>query len=121
MLALYRAERQADALAAYRRAQAILDEELGLEPGDELKQLEQAILRHEVAPVTPPGERHNLPAPVTSFVGREAELAEIERLLGQTRLLTLTGVGGVGKTRLALEAARRAVPDFPGGVRPATG
>jgi len=116
MLALYRGERQADALAAYQRARSMLDEQFGLEPGDELKQLEQAILRHEVEPVTPPEERHNLPAPLTSFVGREAELAEIERLLGETRLLTLTGVGGVGKTRLALEAVRRALLDYPGGV-----
>jgi predicted ATPase/DNA-binding SARP family transcriptional activator len=116
MLALYRAQRQAEALAAYRRARTIFDEELGLEPGAELKALEQAILRHEIAPVQPPEERHNLPAPLTSFVGRQAELADIERLLGRTRLLTLTGVGGVGKTRLALEAGRRALPELPDGA-----
>jgi predicted ATPase/DNA-binding SARP family transcriptional activator len=116
MLALYRAERQADALAAYQRARELLDQELGVEPSEELKRLEQAILRHEVEPARPPEQRHNLPAAVTSFVGREAELAEIERLLAETRLLTLSGVGGVGKTRLALEAAARALPDFPDGV-----
>jgi len=116
MLALYRAERQADALAVYRRARAILAEELGLEPGEQLRALEQAILRQEVPPVRPPQQRHNLPAPVTSFVGREAELAEIEELLAENRLVTLTGVGGVGKTRLALEAAARALGDCPGGV-----
>jgi predicted ATPase/DNA-binding SARP family transcriptional activator len=116
MLALYRAGRQADALAAYRRAREILDEELGLEPSEELKRLEQVILRQEVPAVAPPEERHNLPAPVTSFVGREAELAEVERLLATNRLVTLTGVGGVGKTRLALEGAGRALPDFADGV-----
>lgn len=116
MLALYRAGRQADALAAYQRARGILNEQLGLEPSDELKQLEAAILRHDVPPARPPDERHNLPAPLTSFVGREAELAAIDRLLRETRLLTLSGVGGVGKTRVALEAARRLLPDFPDGV-----
>ena len=109
MLALYRAERQTDALAAYRRARGLLADELGLEPGEELQRLEQSILRHEVPAARPPEERHNLPAQVSSFVGREAELADIARLLGTSRLLTLTGVGGVGKTRLALEAAGRAL------------
>jgi predicted ATPase/DNA-binding SARP family transcriptional activator len=116
MLALYRAGRQADALAAYRRAREILDQELGLDPSEELRALEQAILRHEVPLARPPEERHNLPAPLTSFIGREQELTEISSLFDQTRLLTLTGVGGVGKTRLALEAARRALPDFSDGV-----
>ena len=116
MLALYRAERQADALATYRRARSLLDEELGLEPSEELKQLEQAILRHEVEPVQPQQQLHNLRAPLTSFVGRATELADIAALLGETRLLTLTGVGGAGKTRLALEAASRALDDFLDGV-----
>ena len=116
MLALYRAERQADALAAYREARRMLDEELGLEPSEELKDLEVAILRHEVPPARPPEERHNLPTPPTSFVGRESELAEVERLLGAARLLTLTGVGGAGKTRLAVEAAHRARLGFPDGA-----
>ena len=109
MLALYRAGRQADALAAYRRARTRLDE-LGLEPGEELRRLEQAILRQEVAGVTPPEERHNLPAPLTSFVGREASSPTSSGCSQTTRLVTLTGVGGVGKTRLALEAATRARP-----------
>ena len=97
MLAMYRAERQADALAAYRRARAVLDEELGLEPGEELQRLEQAILRHEVPPARPPEERHNLPAAVSSFVGRERELAEVDRLLRTCRLLTLSGVVASGR------------------------
>lgn len=116
MLALYRSQRQAEALEAYQRAYKVLGKELGLEPSEKLKALEQAILRHEVEPATPPEERHNLPAPLTNFIGREVELGEITSLLEETRLLTLTGVGGVGKTRLALEAGRRALPASPDGV-----
>jgi predicted ATPase/DNA-binding winged helix-turn-helix (wHTH) protein len=116
MLALYRAGRQTDALAAYQRARTGLDEELGLEPGQELRDLELAVLRHEVPTPRPAGDRHNLPEPVTTFVGRSSELAELPALLLESRLVTLTGVGGVGKTRLALEVARAAVVEFPGGV-----
>ena len=58
----------------------------------------------------------NLRPPTTSFVGREAELAELETALKEHRLVTLTGVGGVGKTRLALEVAARSAHDFPDGV-----
>src|SRR5262249_38287441 len=61
MLALYRSERQADALAAYRRARSALDEELGIEPGVELQALEAAILRHEVPAPASAEIRHNLP------------------------------------------------------------
>jgi predicted ATPase/DNA-binding SARP family transcriptional activator len=116
VLALYRCERQADALAAYRRARDLLAEELGLEPGDELQRLEHAVLRHEVPPIPRHVQPHNLPAPLTSFVGRESEIAELKRLLLEARLLTLTGVGGVGKTRLALELATCVVEEFPGSV-----
>ena len=59
---------------------------------------------------------NNLPAQLTSFVGREREIAEVCRLLQRTRLLTLTGAGGCGKSRLALEVARARLGDFPGGV-----
>ena len=115
VLALYRAERQADALAAYRRARDLLATELGLEPGEELRRLEQAVLRQEV-PAAPPPARHNLPAPLTSFLGREQDLARVEELLGEARLVTLTGTGGTGKTRLALEAGARLAGRFPDGV-----
>ena len=114
VLALYRCERQADALATYRRARDLLAEELGLEPSEELRRLEQAVLRQDVPPVARRPQRHNLPAQLTSFVGREHELAELERLLPEARLLTLTGVGGVGKTRLALELAARLVEELRG-------
>ena len=115
VLALYRAERQADALAAYRRARNMLAAELGLEPGEDLRRLEQAVLRQEV-PAAAPAVRHNLPALLTSFVGREPELDELADLLDEARLVTLTGTGGTGKTRLALEAATRAAAQFGNGV-----
>jgi predicted ATPase/DNA-binding SARP family transcriptional activator len=116
VLALYRSGRQADALAAYRDARRVLAEELGLEPGEELRRLEQAILRHEVDAVAPAEARHNLPAPTTSFVGRERELADLSTALREHRLVTLTGIGGSGKTRLALETARRQLDAWADGV-----
>ena len=112
MFALYRSGRQADALAAYGRARTRLHDDLGLEPSDELRRLEQEILRHEVPPARLGEEvRRELPTPLTTFVGRDGELAEIGHLLGETRLVTLTGVGGTGKTRLAIEAATRLTRD----------
>lgn len=110
MLALYRTGRQADALAAYHRARSALDEQLGIEPGAELRELEAAILRQEVPDAEErrqPGR--GLPVSLTSFVGRTRELDDVRTLLQRARLVTLVGVGGVGKTRLALEAARRAL------------
>jgi predicted ATPase/DNA-binding SARP family transcriptional activator len=116
ILALYRSGRQADALDAYRRARALLADELGLEPGDELRELERAVLRHEVGAAPAAEARHNLPAPVTSFVGRERELADLERLLRAHRLVTITGMGGAGKTRVALETARGQAGAWTDGV-----
>jgi predicted ATPase len=68
-------------------------------------------------PVSPePSYRHNLATPLTSFIGREHELAEVQARLAGARLVTLTGVGGCGKTRLALEVSRAVVDHYPDGV-----
>src|SRR5215470_3273800 len=64
----------------------------------------------------PATQRHNLPQQLTSFIGHEDDLDEYAALLEQTRLLTLTGIGGCGKTRLALKLAERVLPSFPDGV-----
>ncbi|MFI7421838.1 BTAD domain-containing putative transcriptional regulator [Nonomuraea sp. NPDC049684] len=112
MKALYRGGRQSEALAGYEELRARLAEELGLDPSPELAALHRAILRHDPSlaappPAADPGPPTNLPAPLTPLVGRDADLAEVAALLADSRLVTLTGPGGVGKTRLALAAARR--------------
>src|SRR5579864_3153852 len=66
--------------------------------------------------LSPPRRLHNLPAQLTSFIGRESEIAEIKHLLGTARLLTLTGAAGCGKTRLALQIASEILPEFPDGA-----
>jgi predicted ATPase/DNA-binding SARP family transcriptional activator len=109
MLALYRCGRQADALETFQEARRVLSEQLALEPGPELRRLQEAILSHDpaIAPVpAAPARRGNLPASSTSFVDREEALARIVELLREHRLVTLTGPPGVGKSRLALEALR---------------
>jgi predicted ATPase/DNA-binding SARP family transcriptional activator len=120
MLALYRSGRQADALAAYQDARSTLLDELGLEPSPELRQLEAAILRQDPALDIEPAElraRRRLPSPATVLVGRRREVEEVVALLrGEARLVTLTGAGGTGKTRVALQAAHELADVFPHGV-----
>ncbi len=109
MLALYRSGRQADALETFQEARRVLSDELALEPGPDLRRLQEAILAQDpaIAPVAvAPRPRGNLPSPSTSFVGREDELDRIVDFLRANRLVTLTGPPGVGKSRLAVEAAR---------------
>lgn len=127
--ALQRAGRRSDALAAYQDYRLHLSEELGLDPSVSIERLHLRILDGdgddgtETAtgddaaasaesiphrPMVPArGIRPTLPAPITPLVAREPELTTLARLLESTRLLTLTGTGGAGKTRLAIEAARR--------------
>ncbi|MFI6499262.1 AfsR/SARP family transcriptional regulator [Nonomuraea typhae] len=114
--ALYRAGRQSDALAAYADLRERLAGELGLDPSPELADLHTRILRQDPALQAPARVPTNLPAPVTALIGREGALAEVRALLADNRLVTLTGPGGVGKTRLALAAASASAAAFPDGT-----
>ncbi|GAB2967850.1 BTAD domain-containing putative transcriptional regulator [Saccharothrix stipae] len=114
--ALYRSGRQGEALAGYDDLRRRLAGELGVDPSPELTALHRAMLNQDadLAPPVRPGG--NLPNPLTELVGRERDVAEVRRLLAGHRLVTLTGPGGVGKTRLAVETAGRLVDGFPDGV-----
>ncbi|WP_069110910.1 BTAD domain-containing putative transcriptional regulator [Jiangella alba] len=131
--ALVAAGRPAAALAAYERTREALADELGTDPSAELTALHTAILRGELpppsagpasapmpapapAPADRPAPRTNLRAGLTSFVGRDADVAQVRALVGEYRLTTLTGPGGSGKTRLAGEASRGLVEATPDGV-----
>lgn len=109
MLALYRAGRQAEALATYHAYRERIDDELGLDPSPALDARYRAILVQDPA-LLPPGSSSNaggrrLPAIGTSFVGRDRELGRMRALIARSRLVTLVGPGGSGKTRLAIESA----------------
>ncbi len=118
--------RRDEALKQYERLREDLRREEAREPNAASRRLHEEILADRFPPTHPPEEhpmedaggarRHNLPASLTSFVGRERELVELKRALAMTRLLTLTGAGGCGKTRLALEVARDLVGAYPDGV-----
>jgi len=101
-----------EALRQYQLCQQMLEEEFGVEPAEETKQLHQRIRNAEKRP------RFELPTPTTPFVGRKDELAEISRLLASPncRLLTLVGLGGMGKTRLALHYAQQNQDAYLDGV-----
>ena len=123
MTALYSAGRQAAALEVYQRTRAELAEQLGLEPGPALKTLQSEILE-QAATLNPSGPNGtarppgSLPVPATPFLGRERELVEVTGLLRVTgtRLLTLTGAGGSGKTRLALRVAEGLAAEYRDGA-----
>ncbi|GAA2282194.1 XRE family transcriptional regulator [Streptomyces ruber] len=133
MLALYRSGRQAEALAAYRQARALLVDQLGIEPGPELQSLEQAVLTADpaLAPLAPEGapSGHSrsarvpclLPGDVAGFTGRERQMAWLDRLTVADQASTtaviglVSGTPGVGKTALAVHWAHRVRPAFPDG------
>ena len=109
MQALYQGGLDTDALATFRSWRRYLSEELGLDPSPALQRIEQEILQHALPPPDslPRPVSRALPLPVTSFVGRDEDRLAVADLLGEVRLLTLHGPGGVGKTRLALEVTAR--------------
>ena len=140
MQALYRDGRQAEALAVYRRARRVLVDELGTEPGAELRELHRQVLATGLAQAAPeparlpPGDARmgsarrktvprELPGPVPQFVGRAAELADLsdalERATAQQPqglvILAIAGTAGVGKTALAVQWAHQVAERFPDG------
>jgi DNA-binding SARP family transcriptional activator/Tfp pilus assembly protein PilF len=138
MLALYRSGRQADALAAYQRLRRTLDEQLGIDPSQPLRDLEMAILRQDrtleapaqpvVVPLAAPAAPvpAQLPPAVPAFAGRGAELARLDAAIpgaggddyadpAAVAITAVSGTAGVGKTTLALHWAHRAAAQFPDG------
>jgi predicted ATPase/DNA-binding SARP family transcriptional activator/DNA-binding CsgD family transcriptional regulator len=118
---------EGEALAQYVQLEEVLAKGLDTQPAASSRALREEIAAGRFPsqeapsfgspPEKPPGaNRHNLPAARTSFVGREREIVELKRDLAMTQLLTLTGAGGSGKTRLALEVARDLVGAYPDGV-----
>jgi DNA-binding SARP family transcriptional activator/Flp pilus assembly protein TadD len=132
MLALYRSERQAEALAAFAAARRVLSSELGIEPGPQLRQLHARILAADpgldfatgeaatliTAPRDKPPAPAQLPADVAAFTGRADELIELDRMAAQSSdmvISVVSGTAGVGKTALAVRWARRVAGTFPDG------
>ncbi|MDQ1541902.1 MAG: hypothetical protein QOH29_2628, partial [Actinomycetota bacterium] len=121
MRALAGAGRQAEALARYEQARSELADELGVDPSAELQSIHLALLRGELdtgrtAEATGSPRRSNVKTALTSFVGRDEEIARIGKLLSEVRLITLVGPGGVGKTRLASVAVTAVLDRLPDGV-----
>jgi len=122
MVARYRSGRQADALEAFRRVQSLLAEDLGIEPGPALSRLHERILlqdpmlEHQPAAAAPSPRPTAVPAARDELVGRQRELDALDGFVRCRRLITVTGAPGVGKSRLALEVARRLAREQPDDV-----
>ncbi|WP_059007596.1 BTAD domain-containing putative transcriptional regulator [Streptomyces specialis] len=121
--ALYRAGRQTEALAAYEELRHRLADELGLDPGPALVAVQRAILTQDPALDAAPAAATsaarpgtNLPVPPPPLTGGDPAVTRVAALLADARLVTLTGPGGVGKTRLATATAARVAAGFPDGV-----
>ncbi|SEQ78994.1 AfsR/SARP family transcriptional regulator [Lentzea albida] len=112
VLALHRSGRQAEALRAYQEIRELLADELGVAPGPALRELHEQILRSDVAPGAHPRVPRQLPAVVRNFVGRDEELGLLDESTG---VAVVHGVGGIGKTTLALRWAHAVRDDFPDG------
>ncbi len=115
MRALVAAGRDTEALLVYERTREALADALGVDPSPELSALHLALLRGELGQ-REENRKTNLRAELTSFVGRDADVAVVRELVAEHRLTTLVGPGGSGKTRLATEAARTLLGDLPDGV-----
>ncbi|MEU4290238.1 BTAD domain-containing putative transcriptional regulator [Kribbella sp. NPDC026596] len=115
MHALAAAGRNADALLAYERTREALADALGVDPSPELSALHVALLRGEVGQ-RQESRKDNLRAELTSYVGKDADVAAVRELVADHRLTTLIGPGGAGKTRLATETARTLLGDLPDGA-----
>ena len=123
MTALYQGGRQADAMAAYRRARTILADELGLDPGPELRALQSQVLQGEPIELTAPAAPGFVPAQIprdtAGFVGREGELSQLDTLLsesnGKAPIAAVVGTAGVGKTAVTVRWAHRVKDRFPDG------
>ena len=118
---------RSQAMRQYEQLRAVLSRELDVEPSNSSQELYQKILEGSfppsTIPLTPPNTtsaatrpRHNIPNLLTSFIGRKKEIQELKGLLSHTRLLTLTGAGGSGKTRLSLEVSSQLSDGYSDGV-----
>jgi predicted ATPase len=115
MRALVAAGRDSEALLVYQRTREALADALGVDPSPELSALHVALLRGELGRRAE-NRKTNLRAELTSFVGRDADVAVVRELLAEHRLTTVIGPGGAGKTRLAKETARTLLSDLPDGA-----
>ncbi|HUB22866.1 MAG TPA: BTAD domain-containing putative transcriptional regulator [Streptosporangiaceae bacterium] len=115
MRALAAAGRDSEALLAYERTRETLADLLGVDPSPELSAVHVALLRGELGR-REENRKTNVRAELTSFVGRDADVAAVRELTGEHRLTTLIGPGGSGKTRLATETARTLLGDLPDGA-----